>query len=241
MGKGSGDYRIQIDGRWHLEDLRTFTGEYQKLYAFFFHLQSKRQSDRARLSAALPWQGGFSTVNFFEGLIREVPNTAQPRIVRMQYASPGWLEFDLLANVATQIAVAVTVVCTSFNSAAETYGYIQRGLARLKLTKTPAKSRELQLERERREFVRLALRDLRALLGSDLVDQVLAISPNELAGLKTLLTVMRRIEPLADLRNRGMITSFDGEESNAVPKGKRKISKPRQRAKAARKPRRSGS
>jgi hypothetical protein len=120
MAEPIGDYRINLDGRWDLEDLSIFPHEYLQAYALCSHLAGLEilaESDPVlfglddglgdeSLSVPLnvpmmtvtkgwqskyPWAGGYSAVNFYSALIHNLEPKAYPRIIEIKYASPGFI------------------------------------------------------------------------------------------------------------------------------------------------------
>src|SRR5262245_9714287 len=98
MPENIGKTRLGLDGEWSLENFSEFTRGYQDLYAFFHALQASGSADdeygvRAHYAfRAYPWRGGWSAVDFYAALRAAIPVEERPRIVRIQYASPGLIE-----------------------------------------------------------------------------------------------------------------------------------------------------
>ena len=202
-----GEYSIRVEGDWAFEDLTTFTSEYQKLYAFYYHILSEGDFPRGGLTGDYPWRGGFSTVNFFNRLFHNIPYHHQPRIRRMHYASPGSIDLQTAVEVSQQIALIVGSVGASLYGAFEVYKKIRKGLAELELTKMSAKTQEIELAQKYGDFIDQCIDEISPYIGEKHKDKILQMAPNKLAALKLQLTVFRRITPLAELNERGMLPS----------------------------------
>lgn len=205
MDFSEGVYSIKIAGRWKFEDLTTFTSEYQKLYGFYYHTLSERSSVRRGQVGALPWRGGYSTVHFFNRLYHLVPSNHRPRIKSIQYASPGSIDLQAAIEVAKQISILVGTVGAIAYGAFEVYKRIRKDLFELKLTGISAKEKELDLANHYADFINDCIDEMAPYLGEEHKNKILEMAPNKLAALKLQLTVFRRIEPLAELSNRGLL------------------------------------
>lgn len=103
VGEGQETRQIKIDGRWGLDDLRTFSDRLQDAYAFVYAMKSESQSTTSRMHALFskhPWRGGYSSLNFFNEVYAAIPHKEAARIREMHYASPGRILIDVNASVA---------------------------------------------------------------------------------------------------------------------------------------------
>ena len=205
--------RLHIDGRWSLEELSDASKSYIQLYGFAYSLlpdlPTARREDMDYIYGKFPWRGGYSTVNFFNNLFHKIPPKLRPEIRRMQYASPGYIElFELLA-VAGVISRIVKTVCNAINSAHDTYRRIQKATIDHKLSKIDLTNKELDLTERQIEFCRDSSEKLISLMGiteeeNRLIEQ--RVQGNPVMKLKMLLSVFRRVEPLATKQAEGKLT-----------------------------------
>ncbi|WP_144411102.1 hypothetical protein [Burkholderia pseudomallei] len=118
-------YRVLLNEDWELEDLYNFPHALYQCYAFVYCLDSDlAPSDRARIDFALreyPWRGGYSYVNMYFVLAKQIPRRDHPKIHSIQKASPGWLDLILNQHVAVQVATAVGILSSAFHSAQAVY------------------------------------------------------------------------------------------------------------------------
>lgn len=98
-----GAYRVLLDGRWKLDDLYEFPHAFSQCYAFIYCLDSQlNPRDKERIDNALvgyPWRGGYSYVNIYTVFQNQIPIQDRPEIKSISYASPGWLDIFLNADV----------------------------------------------------------------------------------------------------------------------------------------------
>lgn len=118
-------YRVLLNEDWELEDLYEFPHALSQCYAFVYCLDAPLEPrNRERINIALrqyPWRGGYSYVNIYSVLRNQIPISDRPKISSIQKASPGWLDLFLNANVAYQVAAAVTALSGAAVSAAAAY------------------------------------------------------------------------------------------------------------------------
>lgn len=121
----SQSYRILLNEEWELEDLYEFPHALSQCYAFIYCLDSDLAPiNQERISLAMrhyPWRGGYSYVNIYTVLKSQIPSAERPKIDSIQKASPGWLDLLLNANVAGQVAVAVTTLAGAGTAALAAY------------------------------------------------------------------------------------------------------------------------
>lgn len=118
-------YRVLLNEDWALEDLYEFPHALSQCYSFVYCLDSElAPKDRDRINYALreyPWRGGYSYVNIYTVFRHQIPVSDRPKIKSIQKASPGWLDLFLNANVAYQLAAAISVLSGSAVSALAAY------------------------------------------------------------------------------------------------------------------------
>lgn len=212
---------LRLDGRWGLEELSETAKDYVQLYGFAYSLvpdlPSARRDELDYIYGKFPWRGGYSTVNFFNQLFHKIPPRLRPEVQRIQYASPGFIELTEIALVAVSVAGIVKAVCSSINSAHDTYRKIQKASVDHKLSKIDLASKELDLTQKQIEFCESSSKKLVNLFGlTDAQEQIIdqRVQGNPVMKLKMLLSVYRRVEPLAKKQSEGKlkITGEDGDE-----------------------------
>jgi hypothetical protein len=204
--------RLRLDGRWGLEELSDTTKDYIQLYGFAYSLLPDlpiaRREEIDYIYGKFPWRGGYSTVNFFNQLFHKIPPKLRPQVRRIQYASPGFIELTELLLVAQTVAAIVTTVCTSLKSVHELYRSIQKASVDYELSKINLAKEGLELKQRQITFCDNSSKRLVEALGLSkmqerLIDQ--KVQGNPAMKLKILLSVFRRVEPLAKKQAEGKL------------------------------------
>lgn len=214
--------KLRLDGRWKLEELSEATKDYTQLYGFAYSLLPDlplaRREEIDYIYGKFPWKGGYSTVNFFSQLFHKIPPKLRPEVERIQYASPGFIELSELLVVAVTVAGIVKAVCSALNTAHDTYRKIQKGSVDHKLSKINLNKEELELTQKQIAFCESSAKQLIQVFGltetqEKLIDQ--RVQGNPVMKLKILLSVFRRVEPLAEKQSEGKL-KVTGEKSDGV-------------------------
>ena len=204
--------QIGLEGRWGLEELSDTTKDYIQLYGFAYSLipdlPIARREEIDYIYGKFPWRGGYSTVNFFNQLFHKIPHPLRPEIQRIQYASPGFIELTELLVVASTVAAIVVAVCKSLKSVHELYRSIQKAAVDHELSKINLAKEDLDLKQRQINFCENSSRSLAKAFGltaaqERLIDQKVQGSP--VMKLKILLSVYRRVEPLAKKQAEGKL------------------------------------
>lgn len=219
MTKQEETAKLALYGRWDFEELMEMTRDYIQLYGFAYSLSKElpahRESEIKYIYGKFPWRGGFSTVNFFSQLFHKIPPPSRPKVLRIQYASPGFIEITAIAGAALAVAGFVKALCVSINAAHELYRNIQKRSVDLKLSKIDLAKQQLNLTRAQIEFCADA---------SDKLTKVLGLSPsqdalleqrtqgNKVMKTKLLLSVFRRAINLADKQASQMLNLAEGDD-----------------------------
>lgn len=203
---------LELDGRWGLEELSDSTKDYIQLYGFAYSLvpdlPSARRDEIDYIYGKFPWRGGYSTVNFFNQLFHKIPPKLRPEVQRIQYASPGFIELTEVLAVAGTVAAIVATVCKSLSSVHDLYRSIQKSSIDYELSKINLAKEDLELKRRQIEFCEKSAKSLVKAFGlteeqNKLLDQ--KVRDNPVMKLKILLSVFRRVEPLAKKQAEGKL------------------------------------
>jgi len=214
--------KLHLDGRWNLEELSETAKDYTQLYGFAYSLLPDlpwaRREEINYIYGKFPWRGGYSTVNFFNQLFHKIPPKLRPEVERIQYASPGFIELSELLLVAVTVAGIVKAVCGAINNAHDTYRKIQKGSVDLELAKINLAKEELDLTQRQIAFCESSSKKLVEIFGltetqEQLINQ--QVQGNPVMKLKILLSVFRRVEPLAKKQSEGKL-KITGKESDGI-------------------------
>ena len=213
--------QLALDGRWGLEELSDATKGYIQLYGFAYSLipdlPTARREEIDYIYGKFPWRGGYSTVNFFNQLFHKIPPKLRPEVQRIQYASPGFIELTEYLPVAVTVAGIVISVCKSLGSVHNLYRSIQKASIEHKLSKINLAKEDIDLQQRQITFCENASKSLANAFGlteaqERLIDQ--KVRSNPVMKLKILLSVFRRVEPLAKKQAEGKL-KVTGKEHSA--------------------------
>lgn len=212
--------QLELDGHWGLEELSDTTKDYVQVYGFAYSLipdlPSARLLEIDHIYGKFPWQGGYSTVNFFNQLFHKIPPKLRPAVKRIQYASPGFIELTEVIAVAGTVAAIVAAVCNSIDSVHKLYRKIQKGSIDHELSKINLTKEKLVLTEQQIAFCEVSAKRMANALGlteeqQRLVDQ--KVQRSSIMKLKIFLSVYRRVEPLAKKQAEGKLNINGNERS----------------------------
>ncbi|WP_417686594.1 hypothetical protein [Roseibium sp.] len=207
MQLDTGNYRVKMDSRWELEDLykfpRAFEQAYFAYYSLLFFDDDFTNERLAYAYSSYPWRGGYSAVNFYNQLKYSMPKPQRPTITSISYASPGWIDLNLIQEVAINVGIVVGSVCGSIRLINGTYNSIYKGMQDRKLTQLKIEKEEFSLAKENFAFLRKANIEMGGILNFTDIDALNTRTGNELRTLKILLSIYRRIRTLAQFRQDG--------------------------------------
>jgi len=204
--------QLELDGRWGLGELSDMTKDYIQLYGFAYSLipdlPLARQQEVDYIYGKFPWRGGYSTVNFFSQLFHKIPPKLRPEVQRIQYASPGFIELAALLAVAGTVAAIVGTVCKSLKTVHDLYRSIQKASVDHELSKINLAKDDLDLKQRQINFCEESAKKLAQAFGlteaqEQLINQ--KVRGNPVMKLKILLSVFRRVEPLAKKQSEGKL------------------------------------
>ena len=204
--------QLGLDGRWSLEELSEMNKDYIQLYGFAYsllpNLPTARREEIDYIYGKFPWRGGYSTVNFFNQLFHKVPPKFRPEVQRIQYASPGFIELTEILVVAGTVAAIVAAVCKSLTSVHDLYRSIQKASVEHQLAKINLAKEDVELKQRQIAFCETSAKQLAKAFGltetqEQLIDK--KVQGNPVMKLKILLSVFRRVEPLAKKQSEGKL------------------------------------
>ncbi|OBZ25052.1 hypothetical protein BS643_14925 [Pseudomonas protegens] len=197
------DYKVvDIDGRWEISDLRKFSDLVQDCYSFGFALLGATgNAAKAKIDSLFhkhPWRGGFSSVNFFKELYKNIPQEDRAGIRKIDYASPGEIKFYMNGDVADSIRELVLEINDDESPAQESYRKARRFLQdRNWLSKSDT---DIQLSAsDLVELTQLLYSSCKAFGLQDHSDHILGLASGDpLSAVKIVLAYFRRLQGLAD-------------------------------------------
>jgi hypothetical protein len=195
----TGAHKIHIEGKWDIRDLYVFPSRYAQIYSFLYALSTvKNPKDNLFIEASEspPWEGGFSTVNFYGKIYRLIPEEERPQIKRLEYASPGFIEISAVVLIVTQIDRILTTAFSSWNKLDAIYDEIEKRRKKRQKETFKVKEMERKAKEEDVKFAVKKCKELSEALGLENSEQLNKLNSDEIVRLKILLTFYRRVEPL---------------------------------------------
>jgi hypothetical protein len=205
-------FNVPIDGNWFIKDLDNFSNVYSQLYAFFYCTKPQFITDignRVQRLLGAPWTGGFSRVNLFDALQKNVPAVHDLKIHQMKYASPGDITIEALESVGASVKSSVIRYReerTELVSIVRSLNIMlsDKALKRLDLSKYT--DLKLPLTQQDKDYIAEKMDALASLLAiENEFSDLSARSPNIVVSAKVLLSVVSRIERMADFAAAGLL------------------------------------
>lgn len=207
--------KVNIDGRWGIEDMSRFADLTQDSYAFVYALIGKGNTLTKRKMSELfgryPWRGGFSSVNFFNDLYKLIPINERAEIRSIQYASPGTIHMYMDKDVAKLISSFVENLNSEESSGREAYKEAREFL-KAKGWLGKAKDDIVFLSQDE-EILLDYVRKLSNAFGlEENIDDIVQFSNSDpLGSVKILLAYFRRLSGLADYAATGKAQNLFSE------------------------------
>jgi hypothetical protein len=208
-----GTQRLTLDGEWTLFEFSQFARTYSQSYSVLYTLDPTIRLDAddeeigyiRHLYNAFPWRGGYSAVNFYEALRHRVPEEDRPTIKSIRYESPGWIELSLVVGIALSIKTIIKAFTASTKELNSTYHEIYTGMQNRKLTELDIKRKQIELTRDQRRFALESAEELAERMHFEHMAQLTELSDNEVAALKILLSLYRRLRELEKIEQQKRI------------------------------------
>ena len=205
--KKSEPYRIGLDGKWSLEEFHDMPHAFNQVYAFHYAFNQDtevRDPDVFENAfASYPWQGGYSAVNFYRVLFKQIPLSQQPKVNSIRFESPGWIELQLYLDTAKQIGEVLGVWAATSVAITKLYQSIYRTASDMKLLRMNVETAQLRLTQEKLAFIEKATKNLAAALHFDSLEELEDLTQNKLSELKIMMSYTRRISALAEFHQKG--------------------------------------
>jgi len=203
------NYIIQIDREWSLDDFHGLPQTYSQVYSFIYNLQVNKdgrpisQKEKEAFSH-YPWRGGFSAVNFYKDLQSLIPTQYKPRVTRLQYASPGFIELELFTPISASIRESIHAYLSSAGELDEMYKLIMKFQKEHSFSRN--KIEENQIIPEIMEIIVQLTGDFASLLKYEYIEATNRLTSNRLLTLRIVLSYFRRVKILAEYQIEGRAT-----------------------------------
>lgn len=201
-------YRIVLpeSTAWTLHDLYIYPHAYEQCYAFVYCLDTELPArDQEAIDYAFskyPWKGGYSYVNIYSVLQRQVPVRARARIKSFHKASPGWIDLFLNLEVAREVAKSVAILSGAGVAAAAAYKKAYTLLASINTERAKAHMQQLQLRLQQIKALRASCDELAKAMGFKSVAELHTRTGDPEVSLKLLSAHYRRMRTLSDYQSK---------------------------------------
>lgn len=203
-------YRVLLNEDWELEDLYEFPHALSQCYAFVYCLDSELEPrDRDRINYAIrgyPWRGGYSYVNIYSVFKNQIPSDERPKIDSIRKASPGWLDLILNANVAYQLAAAVTTLAGAATAAAAAYKKAYQLILSINAERRKAQLAKMSASTMQLKSMNAMCTELAKNLGFKSLKELHEHTGDPEVSLKLLMAHYRRMSVLLEYAQKGKAT-----------------------------------
>lgn len=208
-------HKIYMNGRWEIRDLSFFPHRYEEVYSFLYSLTAPpgpRRDQVIELFNRYPWRGGYSAVNFYNDLYRNIPRDDRPLITGIRYASPGYIELTAVILIVTQIDKILSATMKAWDHVDRKYTTIHKRAMERRLLSLNVKEREQKLAHDDVLFALEACKELADAIGLDNPQALEKLNNNPVARLKILMAFYRRLRQLGTFVEEGKVVIESSEQ-----------------------------
>jgi hypothetical protein len=92
-----------FENKWEFKELQDIYRKFTQVYDFLFVSNKVNKN----LGSAMPWQGGFSSVHFYNKIKEFIPKSEQSDLNSIHYASPGYMKISSKSEIANLALEAI--------------------------------------------------------------------------------------------------------------------------------------
>lgn len=205
-------FEIPIGGNWFLQDITGFSKSYTRIYSFLYCTQPRfvtNLTEKVKRYLKSPWKGGYSRVNFFDALHRQIPSIHDMRVAGYRYNSPGEIKIEALNSVGEDVSKLVLSYLSQSKSIDHSMKLIdaalgaarvrKEDLSRLNDSSLSISENHLTTIKEQLDVVSI-LMDL-----SKEINLIKQASPNSVVTAKVMLALLKQLRKVADYQATGML------------------------------------
>lgn len=196
---------IPIDGRWDVQDLAYFPKKFADTYSFLYALRVSSPMTINYLKNVFqryPWQGGYSSLGFFNDLYNSIPRKNRLTVKKFQYASPGNIALNADAEIANHVYASVTKVNADTVTVKKIYSELQKGMSEREFL--GVSKYDITLSESDINFLKTHTLALSNAIGFKGLEKINELTNNDLlTSAKILTSYYRRLEDLAEFYDSG--------------------------------------
>ncbi len=209
---------LRLDKDWDMQKLAELSRLYTQCYSLVYSLSAPKidvpdsylpKSGRfASTYYRYRWRKGYSAVNFYNALYRNIPYEHRPLIKEIRYESPGHIKLMDAARVASLLSMIIISTTLSFDRVHHTYINIQNRMKELMLTDLEIELMEIERKRAGLELIREGTRLSEEMgINYDMQEELQRLTgDNGLKGLSILMSFKRRVEPIVQMQKSKELT-----------------------------------
>ncbi len=207
-----GVVKVEMDGRWDIENLLDFADSIRDSYSFFYvvaHAGSENTEYLERIVADHFWRGDIPSHRLRERLYSAVPDDEGLKIRSIRYSSPGFME---LAGLLGALLLAGKVVNTWLDASSKMvkiYGDVNKFFEDRKHLRRPRGAIEvgpktaIDVDEARRLMFEMG--DAMGYSAAE-CERILGMVNNPIAGLKFMVALANETRKLAVLSEKGLLS-----------------------------------
>ena len=133
-------YRVEIGGRWEIDDLEELVEAFRTSYAYFYwvSLDPANVDDATKhLIVRHFWSQRWELDKTASELYRRIPQASRLQLASMHYASPGWIEFAGWVAAISALALCASRWVKVADEGFKLYKVIQEYFDKRKLSPPP--------------------------------------------------------------------------------------------------------
>ncbi len=206
------DFDLPIKGEWFSADFLYLFKRYERVYAFFYATRPRFvKSIDATLRYLLrsPWMGGFSRFNLFQHLNLRVPGLHALKVDELVYRSPGAIKFQAIPDIGESIQRAIALLMDDYEGVNDDCERIRKVLSSAHLNKVDlSKFSDAGVGLDETQLTGLHADCASIAKKLEVVEEIETLrthSPNSVVYSKAVISFVRQLDKLVDLRRRGML------------------------------------
>ncbi|UKI09604.1 MULTISPECIES: hypothetical protein [Variovorax] len=205
-------FEIPIGGNWFLQDITGFSKSYTRIYSFLYCTQPRfvtNLAEKVKRYLKSPWKGGYSRVNFFDALHRQIPSIHDMRVAGYRYNSPGEIKIEALDSVGEDVNNLVLRYISQSNNVEHSVKLIDNALGAARVRKEDLSRMSdsgLFIAENHLNTIKNQIEEISILMNlSKEINLVKQASPNSVVTAKVVLALLKQLKRISDYQTKGML------------------------------------
>jgi hypothetical protein len=204
-------FKVNMDGEWDLDDLRTLTTSIRLAYAYFYWALQEPlyvdQTVRGGLSRYF-WTGEYVGDRFAQTLYDHIPEKKRLKLVSIHYASPGWMELAGFVPVIMGLGWVTRIWIKNFDQAFDLFKKVDNYFSERKLRDLRKTGSIKDIDGDFIDEARTLCFEYGRYLGlkDKEIENVITLVGNPIAALRLLVAMSSEARRLHELEAHGKIS-----------------------------------